>query len=123
MTPAALNGICRGSLHCLQASRLGHERVFMNLYQSSTPSTPLCLTLTQSLLSSRTPVCQYPDAKARGRSPDNPCGTYGGRSSTRTPFSPSTSVSPPCQYLSTNAPYSFIHHQRYINSAAESVVQ
>ena len=35
MTPAALNGICRSSLHCLQAPRLGHYRIFMNLYQSS----------------------------------------------------------------------------------------
>jgi hypothetical protein len=47
-------------------------------------------------------------AEDRVRCQANMLVIYGGRSGTKTDFSPSTSVFP-CQYHSTNAPHSFIH--------------
>jgi hypothetical protein len=54
-------------------------------------------------------VCRQPlTAEVWVRSRAGPCRICGGRSGTGTSFSPSISVLP-CQYHSTNAPYSFIH--------------
>jgi hypothetical protein len=61
-------------------------------------------------------------AEARVRSHSIPCGICGGQSGSGTMFSPSTSVFP-CQYHSTNAPYSFIHLPPTLYNVFLSVLQ
>jgi len=61
-------------------------------------------------------------AKDRVRSDDIICGIFGEQHSTGTGFLHNTSVHP-SRYHYTNAPYSFIYHQRYTILATDSVVK
>ena len=59
-------------------------------------------------------------AQAATRSQVSPCGIYSGQSGTGQLASPSNADSPSL-YQSTNIPYLFINHHRYIISAAGTV--